>query len=520
MRRGRGPLLAVCAVLGGGCDAAPATGTARSALLAEAVTIPDDQELAAQITAALEVKRRGDHERAVDALDLGEQLSHATLSQVALDREVFTLDDLFRAGDDLFAYTFRTEQGLGNALAGRPGGLAGGRAAPNQRRVHQGAFGGPDASACADCHAVGGDDGAGTQTQAAYLAGDGDRVSSADARTAPMLLGGGPVERLAAEMTAELGVLRDLAVAQAQAQGAPVAQALTAKGLAFGTLVARADGTIDAAAVTGVSPDLVVRPFGWKGHQATLRDSIREAFRIHLGLVAVVDQQAVRDGRAPAALFGDGPWYDVDRDGTYTEVEDGMLSTMVAYLAQLEVPIVVPPDDPDLLERFARGRAVFDQAGCAGCHTPALTLEDPALVTRAEQAEHAASPPVVIDVARDGLGPKIDPVDQPGTAFVVRLFSDLRRHDLGPALAAPAAHLSAGGPIAPALWLTRPLWGLADTAPYLHDGRAPTVADAILGHGGEATAARAAFVALAPADRGALLVYLLSLQRTRRVVVR
>jgi len=510
----------VCAALGAGCDAAAPTATARSALLAEEIAIPDDQELAAQIAVALEVKRRGDAERAIDALEPGEQLSHATLSQVALDREVFTLTDLFQRGDDLFAYTFRTEQGLGNALAGRAGILAGGKPAPNQRRVHQGVFGGPDASACADCHAVGGDDGAGTQTQAAYLTGDGDRISSADARTAPMLLGGGPIERLAAELTAELGGQRAVAVTRAQAQGAPVTQALTAKGLAFGALVAHPDGTVDTAQVTGVSPDLVVRPFGWKGHQATLRDSIREAFRIHLGMVAVVDQQAVRDGRAPAAAFGDGPWYDVDRDGTYTEVEDGMLSTMVAYLAQLEVPIVAPPDDPDLLDRFARGRAVLDLAGCAGCHTPALTLDEPALVTRAEQAEHAASPPVVIDVARDGLRPKIEPVDLPGSAFVVRLFSDLRRHDLGPALASPAPHASAGGPIAPALWLTRPLWGLADTAPYLHDGRAPTVADAILAHGGEAAAARAAFVALAPADRGALLVYLTALQRTRRVVVR
>jgi len=236
VRRGRGPLLAACVVLGGGCDPAPATSTARSVLLAEDLTIPDDQELAAQIAAALEVKRLGDAERAIDALEPGEQLSHVTLSQVALDRQVFTLADLFRAGDDLFAYQFRTEQGLGNALAGRAGILAGGGAAPNQRRVHQGAFGGPDASGCADCHAVGGDDGAGTLTQAAYLAGDGDHISSADARTAPMLLGGGPIERLAAEMTAAPGVQRDPAVANPQGTGAPGVQGLAAKGRPVGAL--------------------------------------------------------------------------------------------------------------------------------------------------------------------------------------------------------------------------------------------------------------------------------------------
>ena len=517
--RARALVLALGAVVGCAEGGTP-TGSARSALLAEALAIPSDPELAQQIVDALEVKRRGDLERAVDALEPGEQLSHATLSQIALDREVFTLEDLFRAGDDLFAYQFRTEQGLGNGLAGRPGIPAGPAPAPNLRRVHEGAFGGPDAASCADCHSVGGDDGAGALTQNAYLAGDGDRTLRADVRNPPALLGTGPIERLAAELSAELAMHRTLAITLAQATGAPVTRALTAKGLAFGELVAAPDGTVDTRQVTGVSPDLVVRPFGWKGHQATLRGSIKEAFRIHLGLVAVADQQAVRDGRAPAAMFGDGPWYDVDRDGTFTEIEDGTLSTMVAYLAQLEVPIVQPPADPSLLDRFARGRAVFDRVACGGCHVPTLALADPLLVTTAEQAEHAASPPVTIDVARDGLAPKIEPVDLLGSAYRVWLFSDLRRHDLGPALAAPFDQPSEGGPIAARAWLTRPLWGLADTAPYLHDGRAPTVEDAIQAHDGEAAASRALYRALTADERGDLRVYLLSLSRVRRVVIR
>ena len=84
---------------------------------------------------------------------------------------------------------------------------------------------------------------------------------------------------------------------------------------------------------------------------------VKEAFRAHMGIVSVADQQQVRDGKLPTAWFGDGPWYDVDRDGTNIEVDDGMVSTMVAYLSQLEVPIVMPPDEPLLLESFARGVA-------------------------------------------------------------------------------------------------------------------------------------------------------------------
>jgi CxxC motif-containing protein (DUF1111 family) len=62
-------------------------------------------------------------------------------------------------------------------------------------------------------------------------------------------------------------------------------------------------------------------------------------------------------------------------------------------------------------------------------------------------------------------------------------------------------------------WLTRSLWGLADTAPYLHDGRAPSVHTAILLHGGQAQEARDNYAALSQEDQGALRVFLMSLTR-------
>lgn len=506
--------LAVVATLAA-CYTEPPRPAATAVDLRESVAIPADHDLAIEIEEAVAKKRLADFDRALDAKEPGEQLEHSTLSQVALDREVFTLDDMFRVADDLFAYTFRPEQGLGNALSGRAGIPAGSSGPPNLRRVHQSTFGGPDAMACADCHSVGGDDGAGTLTQNALFRGDGDRVSSADVRNAPALLGIGPIAALATEMTSELTAQRAAALAAASSTMTPVTAPLVAKGLAFGTLVANPDGSVDTSSVTGVSPDLVVRPFGWKGHSATLRDIIKESFRIHLGILAMADQQAIRDGRISPAAFGDGPWFDADRDGVTIEVEDGMVTTMVAYLSQLEVPIAQPPTDPALLDRFARGRAVFDAVGCGGCHVPSLQLIDPVVETRAEQTENAASPVVVIDVSRDGLLPKIDPVDLQRSAYEVRLFSDLRRHDLGPGLAAPADQDG----IAVQQWLTRPLWGLADTAPYLHDGRAPTIDDAIRAHGGEADAVRGRYVAASDGDRSALLLYLTSLARTRRVFI-
>ncbi len=510
MRRGVATILVMA-----GCERPPEQVAFTSMLFDEALTIPSGHDLEREMLDAFDKKRRSDLDRALDALEPGEQLEHATLTQAALDTGAYSNDDLFRIGDDLFAYQFRPENGLGNALAGHPGIAAGPRPPPNMRRVHAGEFGGPDSLSCADCHSVGGDDGAGTLTQNAMFRSDGDRSLAADTRNAPALLGVGPIERLATEMSSALALQRSAAVAIAIGTNAPAKVPLSANGVAFGSLVARPDGSIDTSLVAGVSPDLIVRPFGWKGHAATLRDFTKESFRIHLGILSLSDQQAVRDGLLPAAMFGDGPWYDADADGFNIELDDGSVSTMVGYLSQLEVPVVRAPDDQLLLDRFARGRAVFDEVQCATCHVPTLRLTEPVLVTYPEQTEHATSPPITIDVARDGMRPKIEPVDLAGSAFRVELFSDLRRHDLGPELAAPRDQ----GAIAARQWLTRPLWGLADTAPYLHDGRAPTIDDAIRGHGGEAQASRDRFVALSDEHRIALLVYLASLQRTRRVVI-
>ena len=60
-------------------------------------------------------------------------------------------------------------------------------------------------------------------------------------------------------------------------------------------------------------------------------------------------------------------------------------------------------------------------------------------------------------------------------------------------------------------WRTPPLWGLRDSAPYLHDGRAETIADAIVLHDGEGAAAALAFEKLAPQERRQLDMFLQTL---------
>jgi CxxC motif-containing protein (DUF1111 family) len=117
---------------------------------------------------------------------------------------------------------------------------------------------------------------------------------------------------------------------------------------------------------------------------------------------------------------------------------------------------------------------------------------------------------------------------------VAGIYSDLLLHDMGHELADPAganvpgisgmtkafdATLYYGGmtdvfvaapPESQRQWRTPPLWGLAESGPYLHDGRARTVDEAIRLHGGEARAARRKYASLRPESRIQLLAFLYS----------
>jgi CxxC motif-containing protein (DUF1111 family) len=224
-------------------------------------------------------------------------------------------------------------------------------------------------------------------------------------------------------------------------------------------------------------------------------------------------QRAVADATLTAGRYGKGRWYDLDEDGVSEEIQAGMMTTLVGYLAQLEAPLIRPPRDPGLVDAWARGRTKFEHIGCASCHVPTLELKDPRLDARRASAD---LPAFVVDVAKDGDGPKIEPkYARDETPYLVNLFSDLKRHDMGDGLATRARQ----GKIPARVFLTRPLWGLAETAPYLHDGRAPTVHEAIVLHGGEATAARDAYLALDESGRAGVRVFLTSLSRQPKLFV-
>lgn len=366
-------------------------------------------------------------------------------------------DEIYQVGAQLFTYAFTARDGFDAAKSSRFGG------------------GAPDARSCRSCHWRGGLAGAGDGADNAYIDGNGTTQSSSLARNPPSLAGAGYVEILAQEMTRDLARQREVLQARATREGRDVREHMVTKGVSFGFLSVRADGSVDAGELEGIADDLVVRPFGRKGHSASVTAVVSESFARH--------------------------------HGANIAVSDGQRMAVSLFIAMQDVPIEENPRGTDALgfptseaERAWRdGRSRFTAFGCAACHTPELPIES-TVFTWGD---------VRVDLAREGAEPRL-------TGTKVALFSDLKRHAMGKGLADARGERG----ILADVFVTPPLWGIAKSAPYLHDGRAPTLEDAIVLHGGEALDARNAYASASEADRAAVRVFLTSLTRARRLVAR
>lgn len=198
--------------------------------------------------------------------------------------------------------------------------------------------------------------------------------------------------------------------------------------------------------------------FGWKADTPTLTRIIAAAFITDMGLTSRLFPQENCGELQPACKAAATP--------SRIEVDDATLDAVTQYVAALP-----PPPDAEV----ESGRALFAGTGCTSCHVPNVPVAMP-----------------------DGSTREIAP------------YTDLLLHDMGEGLADGMPEAAATG----SEWRTAPLWGLGQAgrtpgrAGYLHDGRARSVAEAILWHGGEATQAREAFKRLDASSREALLRFL------------
>ena len=354
----------------------------------------------------------------------------------------------------------------------------------------------------------------------------GDVATRPDSRDAPHLFGLGLKEMLADEMTSDLRDLRALALASAKQSNAPVTVNLTSKGVQFGSLTARADGTVDTAKVAGVDTDLRVRPFFAHGGKISIREFVVGALNDEMGLQAVDPELAaakaggrmvtqsgmVLDGaldqlEGPPATRADE---DPDGDGIANEVPRSLVDYLEFYLLNYFKPATYK-----ITQSVTRGRALFDRIGCAGCHVADLTVARDRRVADVE---------TVYDPERGHFNnlfstaiPRFKVVDDGTThpalksprleSFPVRnIFSDFKRHDLGPNF----YERNYDGSIRRE-FITTPLWGVGTTAPYGHDGRSINLTEVILRHGGEAQRTRDAFAGLSDVQQGHVLDFLNSL---------
>ncbi|GAA4216574.1 CxxC motif-containing protein (DUF1111 family) [Sagittula marina] len=216
--------------------------------------------------------------------------------------------------------------------------------------------------------------------------------------------------------------------------------------------------------------------FGLKAGAPTIREQSAAAFSGDIGISNPLFSSGA--GECTAAQVDCQLTIHGDQDERGFEIDAEGLDLVTFYSRNLAVPERRNVDDPQVL----RGKQLLYETGCTSCHTPKFVthrLED-----RPEQSFQLIWP-----------------------------YTDLLLHDMGPGLADNRPEARADGQE----WRTPPLWGIGLTqevsghTQFLHDGRARSLLEAVLWHGGEAQPARDSVAQMPPPDRAALIAFLESL---------
>jgi Di-haem oxidoreductase, putative peroxidase len=459
------------------------------------------------------------------------------------DEFQLSLRDLLDHGKRLFMANWTEEEG-----AGRPQmkGTGTALADPSKPLVGARAFNrisGPDANSCYGCHNMpfGIPGGSGDFVTSVFVLGQRfdfvtfdasdslptrgavdetkKRVNlqtAADLRITTGMFGSGYLEMLAREMTADLQAIRDsLQLGESRA--------LVAKGVSFGRLTRRKDGSWDTSAVEGLPrvsivaptpvtrPSLVIRPWHQAGNVVSLREFTNTAFNQHHGM-----QSTER--------FGVGT--DADGDGFKNELTRADITAVTLYQATMAVPGRVIPNDPEIERAVLNGEAVFDRIGCSSCHVSRMpltrkgwTYSEPNPYNPPTNLRSGTTRTIAVDLNSNDLPqPRLAPDPSHPDLVWVPAYTDFKLHDI-------CAPDDAGEPLdmnqtpwTPKFrqgnrkFLTRRLWGAANTPPYFHHGLFTTLRKSVLAHSGEAVEQRERFQSLNVYDQDSLIEFLKSLQ--------
>ena len=211
--------------------------------------------------------------------------------------------------------------------------------------------------------------------------------------------------------------------------------------------------------VTGISDGRShIGRFGWKAQGALLVDFVGQA---------MVDEMGFTNALFPTEEAPNGDLALLARCDTVPDPEDK--TDFLHKVTRLLRFLAPPPQPTKVNDVLVRGEAVFNSLGCGFCHAVGYT---------------AASTNPALD------GKAVD------------LYSDLLLHDIG------TGDGVAQGDARGNEFRTAPLWLVRGSHPYLHDGRARTVDEAIVAHQGQAADVRDAYLALSKSDKNALVKFL------------
>lgn len=441
---------------------------------------------------------------------LAEQIGNDRGNINTPDSSIFLIKrDPFRAivrGRQLFQRKFQVKQGFGPRMNDGEGDI------DNANILGAGL-----ADSCGACH--------GRPHGSAGFGGD--VVTRPDSRDAPHLFGIGLVEMLGDEMTQELRNIRRQAINKAAQSGRKITRKLIAKGITFGKITAHPDGSVDTSGVKGVDANLRIRPFLHSGRTFSIRSFALGAFKAEMGMEAHdPDQLAASQGSdamTPAGLLLTGSedaleppfvkdqFQDNDHDGVSNEIPTSLLDYIEFYLLNYFKPAQYRQTYATL-----RGERLFKRIDCAKCHTPELTIDRDRRVADVETVYDPdngsfnnmyATAIAKFDSVDDGSGYPALKKPQMKPFVVKHFYSDLKRHDLGPAF----WERNYNGTYQKE-FVTEPLWGVGTTGPYGHDGRSINLHEVILRHGGEADKSKRRYQRLRPGQQESIVAFLQSLQ--------
>lgn len=248
--------------------------------------------------------------------------------------------------------------------------------------------------------------------------------------------------------------------------------------------------------------------FGWRGQTATLHDFVLGACANELGLaVPSIDQpddiEFDKSEKRWKVSFasklrgfpsGGGNPFGGGQTDQNLDLTEEQCKSLTAFVASLPAPHQARKLSLPLAKEVARGERLFAKVGCAVCHVPDMK---PAIGIYSDLLLHDMGPKLADPLAAI---PEINGKTAPGFTGVTGYYGS----EALPQIAKITTNVMQE-------WRTPPLWGVADSAPYLHDGRAPTLDAAIHWHGGEARGSLRKYKRLSKLDQRRIVIFLESL---------